>query len=406
VDIILTINGGSSSLRFALFRAGAALARIFEGKFERLGMPDSRVEAADLETQQKEERHFSGLSHQDCLPVLVELLEKKVPVDSLGAIGHRVVHGGSRYFDPQRVDAAMLEELQLMRPFDPEHLPLEIFLIRKLSARFPEIPQVACFDTGFHHDLPTVARLLPIPRLYETKGIRRYGFHGLSFTFLMRELERVAGRAAARGRVILAHLGNGCSLAAVHEGRPVDTTMAFTPAAGLVMGTRSGDLDPGLVDYLARTDGLTIRQFHEMVNLKSGLLGVSETSSDVRDLLERESTDRRAAEALGVFCYQAKKWIGALAAGLGGLDTLVFCGGIGENSAAIRARICDGLGFLGIALDSARNAGNAGIISAETGPACVRVMRTDEEYVIAMSVSRVLWGDPPDRGSHQDTDTR
>jgi acetate kinase len=405
VNIILTVNGGSSSLRFALFRGNGSLTRIFEGKFDRLGLPDSLVAASDLESGQKFERHSDGLSREDCLPVLVELIEKKVPLDSLSAIGHRVVHGGSRYFDPRRIDAAMLEELRLMRPFDPEHLSLEIFLIRKLSARFPKIPQVACFDTGFHRDLPAEARLLPIPRQYEAKGIRRYGFHGLSFTYLMKELERVAG-PAARGRVILAHLGNGCSLAAVREGRSVDTTMAFTPASGLVMSTRSGDLDPGLVDYLARTEGMSIGEFHEMINLKSGLLGLSETSSDVRDLLERESTDPRAAEALAVFCYQAKKWIGALAAALGGLDTLVFSGGIGENSPTMRARICEGLGFLGIAADPRRNEGNAATISPDSSPVCVRVIRTDEEYVIALAVSRMLRGNPPERGSLEESETR
>jgi acetate kinase len=238
--------------------------------------------------------------------------------------------------------------------------------------------------------LPRVARLLPIPRRYEALGVRRYGFHGLSYAFLMQELARVAGAHAARGRVVLAHLGNGASLAAVHAGKPVDTSMAFTPTAGVPMSTRSGDLDPGLVGYLAHTEGMDAKQFNDMVNFQSGLFGISETSSDMRDLLERESEDPRAAEAIALFCYQVGKCIGAFAAALGGLDTLVFAGGIGESAPVVRARICEGLGFLGIALDKKRNAASAAVISAERGGIAVRVMRTDEEWMIAQTVCRVL----------------
>ena len=249
---------------------------------------------------------------------------------------------------------------------------------------------MACFDTAFHYDLPRVARLLPIPRRYEAQGVRRYGFHGLSYAFLMRELARLAGAEAARGRVILAHLGNGASLAAVREGKPVDTSMAFTPAAGVPMSTRSGDLDPGLVWYLARTEKMDAKEFNEMVNFQSGLLGVSETSADMRDLLQREGQDVRAAEAVELFCYQVRKWIGAFAAALGGLDTLVFAGGIGENASPIRARVCDGLGFLGIELEQRRNVKHAPLISPDSGRVKVRVIRTDEALMIASSVARVL----------------
>ena len=256
--------------------------------------------------------------------------------------------------------------------------------------RFPDLPQVACFDTAFHHDLPRVARLLPIPRRYEAKGVRRYGFHGLSYAFLMEELGRVAGAEAAQGRIILAHLGNGASLAAVRDGKPVDTSMSFTPTAGVPMSTRSGDLDPGLVWYLTRTEGLDAKRLNEMVNSQSGLLGVSETSSDMRDLLACETQDVRAAEAVALFCYQVKKWVGAFAVALGGLDTLVFAGGIGENAPTVRARICDGLGFLEIELEEMRNAANAGVISAAARRVKVRVIRTDEECMIAKTVCRVL----------------
>jgi acetate kinase len=284
----------------------------------------------------------------------------------------------------------MVEELRRLSPFDPEHLPEEILLTEAFHRRFPELPQVACFDTAFHHDLPRVAQLLPIPRRYEAQGVRRYGFHGLSYAFLMGELARLAGTEVAQGRVILAHLGNGASLAAVHRGKSMDTSMSFTPTAGVPMSTRSGDLDPGLIWYLARTEGLDAKRFNEMVNFKSGLLGVSETSSDMRDLLEHEKQDVRAAEAVALFCYQVKKWIGAFAAALGGLDTLVFAGGIGENAPVIRTRICGGLGFLGIELDEKQNATNEGVISAATSRVPVRVIHTDEEVMIARSVCREL----------------
>jgi acetate kinase len=284
----------------------------------------------------------------------------------------------------------MVEELLRLSAFDPEHLPEEIQLTEAFHRRFPDLPQVACFDTAFHHDLPRVALLLPIPRRYEAQGVRRYGFHGLSYAFLMGELARLAGTEVARGRVILAHLGNGASLAAVRDGKPVDTSMSFTPTAGVPMSTRSGDLDPGLVWYLARSEGLDAKQFNAMVNFQSGLLGVSETSSDMRDLLEHETQDVRAAEAVALFCYQVKKWIGAFAAALGGLDTLVFAGGIGENAPAVRARICDGLGFLGIELGEKRNTANEGVISVATSRVAVRVIRTDEEQMIAKTVCSVL----------------
>ena len=241
-----------------------------------------------------------------------------------------------------------------------------------------------------HHDLPRVAQLLPIPRRYEAQGVRRYGFRGLLYAFLIEELARMAGPEAAQGRVILAHLGNGASLAAVRYGKSLDTSMSFTPAAGVPMSTRSGDLDPGLVWYLARTEQRSAEQFNEMVNFQSGLLGISETSSDMRDLLKRETEDKRAAEAVAPFCYQVKKWIGAFAAALGGLNTLVFAGGIGENAPAVRAGICDGLGFLGIELEEKRNAANEDVISSAASRVGVRVIRTDEELMIAKTVCQVL----------------
>jgi acetate kinase len=284
----------------------------------------------------------------------------------------------------------MMDELRQLSPFDPEHLPEEILLTEAFHRRFPDLPQIACFDTAFHHDMPRVARLLPIPRRYFARGVQRYGFHGLSCAYLMEELARVAGAKAAQGRVILAHLGNGASVTAVRGGKSIDTSMSFTPTAGLPMSTRSGDLDPGLGWYLARAEQVTARQFHHMVNHESGLLGVSEISSDVRELLLREKEDVRAAEAVELFCYQAKKWICALAGALEGLETLVFAGGIGENAPEVRARICRGLEFIGIKLDGTRNEAGAPVISSDGSPATVRVIRTDEEWIIARIVCRVL----------------
>jgi acetate kinase len=387
---ILTINGGSSSIKFALFEAGDSLRRILEGGIVRIGLPDATLRVKGLNPADNFSRLVPAPEHTVAVTALMDWIEERFGRDAMTAVGHRVVHGGPKYSEPQRITAEMVEELRRLSPFDSEHLPEEIRLTEAFHGRFPDLPQVACFDTAFHHELPRVARLLPIPRRYEAQGVRRYGFHGLSYTYLMGELARLAGTEAAQGRVILAHLGNGASLAAVRDGKPVDTSMSFTPTAGVVMSTRSGDLDPGLVWYLSRTEGLDAKRFNEMVNFQSGLLGVSETSPDMRDLLDREAQDVRAAEAVALFCYQVKKWIGAFAAALGGLDTLVFAGGIGENAPPVRARICDGLGFLGIELEEKPNTANESVISAASSRVAVRVIRTDEEQMIAKTVCRVL----------------
>ena len=356
---------------------------------DRIGLNGTNLTFKDA-TEEPQNNHTIEANDRDsAVGFLLDWLETQQAFASVKAVGHRVVHGMT-HSDPERVTPELLDELHRILPYDPDHLPLEIELIEAFRQRHPGLPQLACFDTAFHRTMPRVASLLPIPRRYEAAGVRRYGFHGLSYEFLMEELARLGDPAATKGRVILAHLGNGASLAAVRDGNSIDTSMGFTPASGLVMSSRSGDLDPGLVSYLAHTAQMSAAQFQEMVNHKSGLLGVSETSSDLRDLLAREPDDVRAAEAVALFCYQAKKWIGSFAAALGGLDTLVFAGGIGENAALIRERICDGLGFLGIELDSKRNAKNAGLISIDGGLVAVRVIRTDEEVMIARSVVRVF----------------
>ncbi len=387
---ILTINGGSSSIKFALFEACESLRRVLAGGIERIGLPEPTFRVKGSDEADKFSRSVTAPDHMAAVSILMDWIEERIGHDALAAVGHRVVHGGLKYSRPQRVTPEMVEELHQLSPFDPEHLPEEILLTGTFHRRFPDVPQVACFDTDFHHDMPRVAQMLPIPRRYEARGMRRYGFHGLSYEFLMGELARLAGTETAQGRVILAHLGNGASLAAVRHGKSIDTSMSFTPTAGVPMSTRSGDLDPGLVWFLSRTEKMSAKQFNEMVNFQSGLLGVSETSSDMHDLLKLETHDVRAAEAIELFCYQVKKWVGAFAAALGGLDTLVFAGGIGENAPIVRSRICDGLGFLGIDLDEEHNAANAGVISSASGRVSVHMIHTDEELMIARTVCRVL----------------
>ena len=386
---ILTINGGSSSIKFALYQVGEPLKRRLYGKIDRIGQRGTNLTFNDPTGNQQGSHSIAASDHRSAANVLIDWLVEQEGFASVAAVGHRVVHG-MKHIQPEIVTQDLLNELHRIRPYDPDHLPREIELIEAFRQRHPKLPQVACFDTAFHHTMPRVAKLLPIPRRFDAKGVQRYGFHGLSYAYLMEELARVAGARVAQGRVILAHLGNGASLAAVRGGKSIDTSMGFTPTAGLPMSTRSGDLDPGLAPYLERTEQITTKQFYEMINQESGLLGVSETSSDMRDLLARETDDVRAAEAVSLFCYQAKKWLGAFAAALGGLDTLVFSAGIGENCPSIRARICDGLGFLGIELHETRNAENAAVISTDASRATVRVIRTDEQLMIARSVCRIL----------------
>ncbi len=391
---VLTINGGSSSIKFALYAPGDPPRPLLSGKVERIGLGDGLLAAMGGDAEPPVRQPIDASDHSHAVEGLIGWLEQRVGLRDLAAVGHRVVHGGTRYTEAQPITPEVVDDLKRIGPLDPDHMPEEVALIKAFARRFPDLPQVACFDTAFHHDLPRVARLLPVPRRLEAAGVRRYGFHGLSYAYLMEELTRTAGPEAARGRVVLAHLGAGASLAAVRGGKCLDTTMAFTPTAGLVMASRTGDLDPGVLVYLMRNEGMDARQIDDLVNRRSGLLGVSETSPDMRDLLDRQADDPRAAEAVALFCYQAKKWVGAFAAALGGLETLVFAGGIGENAPEVRSRICDGLGFLGLSLDDASNAASAAVISAETSRVVVRVIRTDEELMIAKTVFRLLGNRP------------
>ncbi len=386
---ILTINGGSSSIKFALYQINKPLKQGLYGKVDRIGLTGTTLTFNDLTQNLQGSSAIKAFDHQSAANVLVDWLEERIGFTSIKAIGHRVVYG-TKSTKPCRITQELLDELHLTSQYDPDHIPREVELIKVFRKYHPEIPQVACFDTSFHRNMPRVAKLLPIPRRFEAIGVQRYGFHGLSYAYLVEELARIAGSKAAQGRLILAHLGNGASLAAVRDGHSIETSMGFTPVSGIPMGTRPGDLDPGVAWFMMRTEKMTLKQFNELINHESGLLGVSETSSDMRDLLEHAGSDVRAAEAVALFCYQIKKWVGAFAAALGGVDTLVFAGGIGENAPSIRTRVCDGLQFLGIELDEKRNIANAGVISADSSKVSVRVIHTDEELMIATIVCNVL----------------
>jgi acetate kinase len=391
---VLAINAGSSSIRFALFDAGTPPVRVRGGKIDRIGQRDAELTVTEGSARTESTRPVAvdGSSFPSAVDDFLKWLERQAWLGEVQAVGHRVVHGMA-HTAPQRATPALLIDLKRIDALDPEHLPQEIRLVETLGERLPHLPQVLCFDTAFHRDLPRRSVLLPIPRRYAEAGIRRYGFHGLSYTYLMQELVRLRDPAALRGRVILAHLGGGASLAAVRDGRCIDTTMGFTPTGGLMMGTRSGDLDPGVLIYIAERERIDAAGLRRMLNHESGLKGVSDTSADVRDLLKREAADVRAAEALELFCYIAKKAVASFAGALGGLDTLVFAGGIGENAPDIRARICEGLEFLGIGLSAPRNARDADVISADEGSkVTVRVVRTDEESVVAELTLQVLGG--------------
>ena len=386
---ILAINSGSSSIKFSLYQDDKSRRKLFYGKIDRIGIEDPELTFTSEKGIQKEVIKTSVSNHQSAGSFLIDFLEKQVDFSLISGIGHRIVFG-MKHTNPQIVTKELLNDLDSLSSFDMDHLPDEIKLIEIFLKRYPDMHQVACFDTAFHSSMPRVAQLLPIPRRFDSAGVHRYGFHGLSYAYLMEELAHVAGKKAAKGKVILAHLGNGASMAAVQNNKSVDTTMGFTPAGGMIMGSRPGDLDPGVAWYMLESENLTPKQFNNLINHESGLLGISETSSDMRDLLAKESDDIRASEAVALFCYQAKKWLGAYAAALGGVDTLIFAGGIGENCPVVRSRICEGLEFLGIQIEKKQNMDNASVISTNNGKVTIRIIHTDEELMIAKTVNHIL----------------
>jgi acetate kinase len=380
--IVLCLNAGSSSLKFSIWDAAECLG---EGEVEEIGRPGA---FAWLRTPGAPSRRLPGqwADHGDAAAGVFALLgEHALPAPA--GVGHRLVHGGPRHVAPERVTAALIAELRALIPLAPLHLPSGLAGVEAVAARFPALPQAVCFDTAFHRELPEIARRLPLPRtLADAAGIERFGFHGLSYEYV---LDRLG--PAGRGRVVIAHLGSGASMAAVREGRPVDTTMGLTPAGGFMMGTRTGDLDPGVLLYLMREQGYDAERLDRLVNKESGLLGVSGASADMKTLLQRRARDGAARLAVAMFCYQARKQVGAFAAAMGGLDTLAFTGGIGERAAPVRAEICEGLGHLGVRLDPARNAAHDDPLSAPGSGCAVRVVPTREDLMIARHSRAVLF---------------
>ena len=388
-DTILTINGGSSSIKFTIYELEKVLTQILSGSIENINSQNSTFNFTNSKTKESINTPIEINDFEDAANYLLDWLALQVAFNAVNAVGHRIVHG-MQHTSPEKISAELLQELKQICAYDPEHLPGEIKLIEIFKKRYPAFIQVACFDTAFHSTMPHVAKLLPIPRKYFNMGIQRYGFHGLSYAYLMQELQRMAGNETANGKIILAHLGNGASIAAVKNGKCIDTSMGFTPTAGLIMGTRSGDLDPGVAWYLLQVEKLTPKEFNDLINHQSGLLGISATTSDMKEIIKNKNTDTHAAEAFELFCYQAKKFIGAYTAALEGLDTLIFSGGIGEHSPAVRSQICDGLEFLGIELCEIKNMNNEDIISCATSKITVRVIKTNEELMIAKMVCNVL----------------
>ena len=381
---VLILNGGSSSLKFALYETDGIETPVFSGRLTRIGQPDGQF-TVDWPGSEPRTGLINLPDHASAGQWLLDWLGQQ-PGIRLGAVGHRLVHGGMTYRTPQLVTPDLLTGLRPLIPFAPDHLPNAIRLIEAVSHRYPDLPQIVCFDTAFHQTMPDQAKRLPLPRNLADEGLMRYGFHGLSCEYVLSQLDPVT----APGRVIVAHLGNGASLTALLNGQSVDTTMGFTPTGGLMMGTRTGDLDPGVLLYLLTSNRMDVSTLSRLLNKESGLRGVSGLSSDVRELLEAAPHNPHAAEAIDSFCYIAKRHLGALVAVLNGLDTLVFTGGIGENAPAIRAGICSQLDYLGITLDSERNVSNAPVISPDGSPVTVRVIPANEELVIARHTREVL----------------
>jgi acetate kinase len=395
---LLTINVGSSSLKAVLFRAGPPEAVEVRAVAERIGLSDSALRMSDPRGVELRALADHLPNHASAFAVLFDWLHAQHLDEGLLAIGQRIVHGGQHYSAPTPISDTVLDDLRSLVSLDPEHLPQALDVVDSVRRAYPNLPQVACFDTAFHRAMPRVAQMYALPRELWDAGVVRYGFHGLSYEYILQELRKLDS-AAADGRLIVAHLGNGASMAAVRHGVGVDTTMGFTPTGGLAMSSRSGDLDPGVLLYLLDSRGLDAAGLSTLVNKQAGLLGVSGISADMRDLLSQEADDTRAADAVALFCYQARKFVGALAAVLDGLDTLVFTAGIGERSAAIRGRICDGLRYLGVELDATRNAADAPIISADTSRVVVRVIPTNEDLIIARQTLQIIL-EGVDNGHH------
>jgi acetate kinase len=386
---VLTMNRGSSTLKSALYEAGNREELLLSIIVDASGVSGTHLKIEEPNGTSLLNFLVDSEPPSAALETMFAWLDEHGFLSQLGAAGHRLVHGGSQYAQPQRITPQFLSDVEQLVPLDPDHLPAAIRGIKFVAEKFPDLPQVACFDTAFHRSLPKVARMYALPRAFYDQGIVRYGFHGLSYEYIMSELQRLEGERS-NGRVIIAHLGSGASLVAVKEGKSVDTSRGFTPLEGLVMSARSGDVDPGALLYLLEQKKISVKELDTILNKKSGLLGVSAKSGDMRVLLDEIQEDPRAEEAVDLFCYRVKKYIGAYAAVLGGLDLLVFAGGIGEHAPAVRQRVCDGLDFLGIRLDGAGNEANEALISVPQSRVKVRVINTNEDLMIVRHVRSVL----------------
>ena len=394
--LILVLNCGSSSIKFALFDAAAVpLPRkpVWNGKVQGIGGP-----TPDFGETGVAPFAIALDPAQPCRAALTLILQRvRARLDGrrLAAVAHRVVHGGSRYFEPTRIDAGVLADLAGYVPLAPLHQPFALEAIEILLRESPELPQVACFDTGFHHTMPTVEQILPLPWDAWQRGLRRYGFHGLSYAFMATALAERHGEAA-RGRTIVAHLGSGASLCAMRNLRSVATTMGFSALDGLMMGTRTGALDPGALLYLMEIEKLSLEEVGHLLYQRSGLLGVSGISAEPRVIVQHEGDDgepgERARLALALYVRRIVREIGALAAVLGGLELLVFTAGVGEHNAFVRERVCRDLAFLGVALDEGRNAAHAPVVSADGSRVIVGVEPTNEEWIAARDAAAVLGG--------------
>jgi acetate kinase len=396
-DALLVLNAGSSSLKFSVFLPGDPPQPLLRGQLDGL-LTHPRFRARDATTVVAEKEWQAGtrLGHQGAIEFLFSWGRDGVlSGHRIEAVGHRVVHGGIRFSAPALIDDATVAELESLVPLAPLHQPHNVAAIRAVAAMAPDVRQVACFDTAFHRTQPAVAQAFALPRRFADEGVRRYGFHGLSYEYVASVLPEIDARAA-HGRTVVAHLGNGASMCAMENGQSIATTMSFTALDGLVMGTRCGAIDPGVLLYLIDRHGMSARALEQLLYEESGLLGVSGTSSDMRALLA--SADPRAAEALDLFVYRIGRELGSLAAALGGLDAVVFTGGIGENAAGIRARVCRDASWLGLELDEPANRAGGPCISTTASGVSAWVVPTDEELMIARHTRRVLASAPSGRG--------
>ncbi len=385
---ILCINSGSSSMKFAMYGLGESEELIAEGAVERIGLPGGWLWLKDAQGNRLADRHEDFPAHKEAVRAMFATAMEEHRLPDPDGIGHRLVHGGPKHMAPEKVTPGLMHTLRRLISLAPLHLPGELKGIDALSEHYPGLSQVACFDTAFHSRMPEIAKWLPLVRSLRHEGIHRYGFHGLSYEYVTSTLKH-----ALQGRAIIAHLGNGASMAALKSAEPLDTTMGLTALGGLMMGTRSGDLDPGILLYLMDEKGYDARQLERLLHHRSGLLGVSGISSDMKSLLEKQATEPHASQAIELFCYTARKHIGALSTTIGGIDTLVFTGGIGERAAPVRWMICHGLDYLGIRLDPEKNDLHADIISMDNGPCTVRVIHTNEDLMIARHTRDLLFRD-------------